>query len=656
MSIHWQKFRLGAVLIFVILLAACQPDSLPPTFTPVVMETVTAVSTLPPTRTPTAISPEIPIPLAAEMSNDVEGWFLHENETHAYRISYPPAAAITLYSDDCLRADLYDSGFLLITAVAVPNLPPACLPPQSTAAAQPEMIHLAGEPIMADKQDGPLYRAVLPSGLQIDFGLLPNTDPDHVDSQAALAVIGEMVDSIRFANDVMLVQVTPTPIPTACLDDSAAAYTTPTGNLRIVYELDGQSWEWREEMGTAVPLPPEPTPEPEPDGVLSPDGRFRAGLRQPDEDTFEIWLSTADGSDSHRLVAISTDELYGRYPQATGVDLAYAWVNESWISYRFLPQFEGIGDPPVQAVGILDAANGDTWTILPPDVAWAYRFVNMGQQLIALTENGIQMINTADGTIRFDVPLDVVVPFEQGITFTPDDSRLFVYTAAGIALINPADGTFVEISMDYEPVGMGHYSILPPQYWLENGTRFYTMTANGDVWANDAEFTIWLVDTAVSTSSSQAVPLATPLNTFTGQYISVELSPDRRWVAFSTQQMNNTRQLYLADVHTGEQFLYDDGRLLEFIGWSQNSSQFLYKPAESVQPILGNICAGPRPLTDIAISLNGNVKWVDDQRLLVLESVPGDGQPLRLVSLDGQSSLIATLQGEYPLFRFYFAE
>jgi hypothetical protein len=120
--------------------------------------------------------------------------------------------------------------------------------------------------------------------------------------------------------------------------------------------------------------------------------------------------------------------------------------------------------------------------------------------------------------------------------------------------------------------------------------------------------------------------------------------------------MNNTRQLYLADVNTGEQFLYDDLKALEFIGWSPDSSQFLYKPFESTQPILGHICAGARPLTDIQVTLNGNIQWVDDQRLLVLEGESGSDRPLRLVTLDGQSTLIATLSGEYPASHFYFEE
>jgi hypothetical protein len=569
-------------------------------------------------------------------------------------MSYPPVATVTLYGEDCVRVELYESGFLLVTAVSAPNLPAACQPPQpdDATAEQPEMIRLAGENVMAEKWTGPLYQVTLPDGLRIEYGLLPNVAPNAIDSQAALAVIGDMLDSIRFTQATILAQVTPTPIPAGCLDDNPATAPAQTGRLRVVFEANGQMWEWREETGTAVQLEPEATPLNEIDGKLSADGQFLASLRQPDENTFELWVSAADGSNLRQLVVISPDEVYERYPQATAVRLEFGWIGTtSLISYHFSPEFDGIGGVPLQTIWIVDSESGRSWIVLPPDELWAYQFVNSGHQVIVLGAEGVRVIDTIDGGVRFDIPLDVVVPFEQRITFTPNNERIIVYTTAGITFIKPDDGTFIEIPLDYMPIGAGHYSILPPLYWLENETQFYTQTTTDEDWTSpEATFTIWVVDTEAAS--------ATPLHTFTGFYPSVVFSPDRRWIAFWPQRMDNLRQLYLADLSTGKQFLYDTLRLLEFIDWSPDGTQFLYKEGQSTQPILGHICAAPRPVTGIEVNLNGDVKWVDGQRLLILDGSPEDGQPrqLRLVTLDGQSTLIATLNEDYPPFRFYFEE
>jgi hypothetical protein len=649
------------VILFLLILAACTPDIQVPEATetpalsmaevavPSPSSTIAEIETaVPATPAPTATRALIAqTPVMETMSNEAEGWYLYQNESHAYRFSFPPVAVIILYGDDCVRTEMYESGFWLITDAAAPNLPPACQPPLFAADPEAEMIRLAGQTVMAKKQAGPTYRVTLPNGLQLDYGLLPGVDPETVDSQAALAVIGDMVDSLRFTDAVALAVVTPTPIAGGCLDEAPLVNQPPTGKLRVVYELDDQTWEWREETGESALLPTEPENE----EVLSADGRFQVSLRQPNEDSYELWLSDADGSNLRLLLPISADELYERYPQIISTQLAFDWVSDTTlISYRFLPEADGLGGFPVQSVGIVDAASGDTWTVLPPDLAWTYQFSEDGQQLIALTDEGIQIINTLDGTVRLDIPLDIVAAYEQGITYTPDEQQLFVYTANGITLVNSTDGTVTEIPLDYAPIGMGHFSLLPPAHWLENGTQFYTVTASDDIWAKDATFTIWLVDTVAAS--------ATPLNTFTGSYISIDLSPDRRWVAFWIQNMSNMRKLFLADVHSGEQFLYDELHILEFVGWSPDNTHFLYRSFDDKQPILGHICAEKRPLSEFEIGATQNAKWVDAQRLLVVEGIPESGQPhpLRLVSLDKQSTLIATLTEEYPVFRFYFEQ
>jgi hypothetical protein len=322
----------------------------------------------------------------------------------------------------------------------------------------------------------------------------------------------------------------------------------------------------------------------------------------------------------------------------------------SRFSYYLTPAFEGIGGVPIRTLRVADAEDGRTWTLLPADMAWSFRFSDDGRQLFALTEAGLQIVDVADGVVRFDLPLDVVVPFEQGISLTPDGSRILLYTEAGFALVNPADGAVSEIPVEYAPIGAGHTSILPPMHWLADNARFNTLTTTDDVWNNpEATFTVWLVDTATST--------AEVLNSFTGFYLSLMFTPDWGRVAYWTQTPDNVRTLYLADVISGQHFGYDTLPVLEFISWSPDRRQFLYKRYESTQPILGHICAPPQPLPGVSVTLNGDIQWVDGQRLLVLQGAPEvTERPLRLISLDGSGVTIAMLAGENPQYRFYFEE
>jgi len=451
--------------------------------------------------------------------------------------------------------------------------------------------------------------------------------------------------------------VAPSATLAGCLEDTGAV-AMPPGFLRIAYELDGQWWEWREETGLAEPSPGSAPFESEYEalwtlGGQSADGRFLLEARQPEDGQYELWVSAPDGTDPRRLVAITPDVVFERYPQATGVELQAGWVDgTSLVAYHFTPLFEGIGGVPIQELGIVNAEDGRTWYGLPADVAWTFRFSEDGRRLLAITDAGLWIVETSDGALLHDVPLDVVVPYEQGIMFTPDGSRIILYTESGFALVNPIDGTVTEIAVDYAPIGAGHTSILPPIQWLADHARFYTLTTTDDVWNDlEAQFTVWLVDTETGS--------ATALNSFTGFYPSVVFSPDRRIIAYWVQSRDNVRPLYLADVMSGEQFPYDTLPVLEFVGWSPAGRQFLYsyRPFETTFVMLGDICAPPLPLPRVNVTLNGDIQWVDGQRLLVLEGAPGDSErPLRLISLDGSGVTIAVLAGEEPHYSLYFGE
>lgn len=618
----------------------------------------TLVSTLPPTeplRLPSpmptvGVTPQQPV-LSTDMSNEVTGWYLHHNQRYGYRISFPPAADIWLYGEDCLWATLYESGYLLITAVDG-HLPEPCQRPalDETAVGEEVAIPVAGELLLAQTWDDGRFYVRLGDELQVEYGLQPDVDPQAIDSRAALAVISDMVNSLRFSQTVALPVVTATTVPTVCFDPTPAVAAEPPGLLRVRYELDGQLWEWQEETATAVVVE-------DLAGALSADGRLHLSHQQLDDDTFELWMSR-DGEEAQLLLSRSIAAYRQQYEQLGGASLAFGWLGESHIAYAYLvPRFNGMGGIKLWPIEMIDTETGQTWPVLAEDLAWSHLFTADGRWLIALLDEAVQLIDPLTGQLAWERPLPLVVPYQQTINLTPDGQQLYLYTDNSLTFIRLEDGAVTSIALPYTPIGLGHYSALPILHWLDEGSQLYAVVSNNvgdEAWQEGGSSTVWLVDTAVGS--------ATPVNEFAGLFLSMNLSPDGRWISFWTQTMNNVRSLYIGNVVTGEQTLYDEMRSMEFVGWSGDGRQFLYKPfkstAEATELILGDICAGPRPLVGVEAILAEDVRWVDSQRLLILDG-RADGfstqpRPLRLVTLDGQSSLIVTLKGERPYFELFW--
>lgn len=643
--------QLGMLCLLLAVFVACAPTA----EEPAIGDVVGVVQNVPVT-TPTAVvlpspaatftpepEPQRPV-LSTVMSEEVEGWYVHHNETYGYQISFPPVADVWLYGDVCFFGQLYESGYLLITAVDTP-LPAACRSPalDVSVAGEAEAIRLAGELVMAEVWEGSRFYVQLPNGLQVEYGLWAEVDPDVVDAQAALVVMADMVDSLRFETGDVLQTVMPTALPPVCLSDAPSVAVEPLGLLRVRYELEGQLWEWREETATAVPV----------EAADAGDGRWQWTVQQPDEYTFELWGSY-DGGEAQKLYSSSIAAYADQYPELMRAELKFGWVGDSSLLYVYLvPEFGALGGLLMWPIELIDTETGQTWTALPGDVAWAHAFTADGRWLIALLDTGVQLIDPLTGQVEHDIQLEMVKPYHQTVNFTPDGAQLYVYTAEGIAFIDVADGTLTTVPLTYAPIGLGHHTLFPSIHWLGEAGQFYTFTSNDDVWDKAATFTIWRADVASGES--------TAVNTFAGFYMSVMFSPDGRWVVFWPQSMDNRRRLHIADVVTGEQGVYDELRLLEFIGWSPDNTQFVYKPfkstAEATGLIVGNICQPPRPL-GVETIVAYTVQWVDSQRLLVLDGRDDTGssmpRPLRLVTLDGQSTPIVTLVGDQPSFDFYW--
>jgi hypothetical protein len=172
-------------------------------------------------------------------------------------------------------------------------------------------------------------------------------------------------------------------------------------------------------------------------------------------------------------------------------------------------------------------------------------------------------------------------------------------------------------------------------------------------------FTLWRINAAAGT--------ATAVNAFSGYY-EVRFSPDYRFLAFTEETGNGSRNLHLADATTGQDVVYESGRFdLTFYRWQGDSTHFVYyyQDAGDAQGHfqMGHICRPPVPLGP-PIGAGLQTRWVDERRYIIVSdfrfSDVGRQGTLYLQSLDDESALIGEFlvpgPWDSPSFHTYFEE
>ncbi len=377
---------------------------------------------------------------------------------------------------------------------------------------------------------------------------------------------------------------------------------------------------------------------------MSPNSRLVAFHRSPEEGHDEIWVVGTDGTDERRLAVSDGREISERHPEFAHVQtvLSMGWIPNTRILWycRGFDAFD-TGVPPYgETVRLVDADSGaEPRVIVPPGDVWALAFAPNGRQLAALTEHELRLIDTADGRVTHTVPFATGSTYRQEILYTPNGRQALVYVHSGLAFVDTASGQRRDIPLDYEPIGWGHRSTFPPIYWLGGGPLAYAIVTQGryvlDVWKPEATFAVWRLDLSQGT--------ATRLHTFTGMGTEAQLSPDCRWLAYSRYVDQNTRELYLADVESGRQLLYDRGDVSPR-RWHPNSIQFAYGGLPS--PLrLGQLCGPP-----LQVEQAGGDYLSHDTSLYLIEGRddfltvgpgPGDSYLIGLSTFSGQTRRIA---------------
>jgi len=378
-----------------------------------------------------------------------------------------------------------------------------------------------------------------------------------------------------------------------------------------------------------------------------------ASGRRAGEWADELWVVGADGTGERRLAAFSAEEMHSRYPETEMADLVVNWLPGSHtLACYYEPDHRYVGYGPYEPLSLVDADTGASHTVTTAgDEVWALAYAPGGEQVAVLTAGELRLVDARSVPLRVRLPVQVRRWRSQSLAYAPDGRSLAVFTQGAVTVVDAASGSRRDIPFDYQPIGMGEYSTYPRIYWLGDGTAFYTTFSQGDatqVIGEGASFTLWRLDVAAGS--------ATALGTYDGSFFGTWFSPDRRWLAYPVRHANNTCELHLVDVQTGEQVRYAEGGWIGLRGWSLDPARFIYQQGGRVT--LGQICGAPQVLPgvdrDQELGWYDTVWWIDNERFLTLAgSYTAELWTLKLNSLDGTVTIIATLHGVRARYGYY---
>ena len=270
-----------------------------------------------------------------------------------------------------------------------------------------------------------------------------------------------------------------------------------------------------------------------------------------------------------------------------------------------------------------------------------WHFSPDGRLVVTTVQDGVRLIDAATGQVLHDLALPGSGSPDQTTDFSPDGRFLIAFATGGVAVIDTSSGSQNLIPLDYVTVGAGHYAIWPGIQWLPDGQSFLSVVSNtADVWGNaDVTFTVWQMDVVMQT--------AVPLHTFTGDPFSTHITANGRYLAFYklTTSQSNTRELYLADLQSGELALYDRGNGVEFINWHPNGVQFVYWFWDVKRPLLGNLCGEPLEISSVGIDIY-QLYWQTNDQFIWYAGQPDN--PDDYFNSEGNWTLFqGNLQGEF---------
>lgn len=363
---------------------------------------------------------------------------------------------------------------------------------------------------------------------------------------------------------------TPTTAPTATpplgwCDQATAPGLEETGQVRIAYIEQGDVWLLDAgsqpvrlaEVGDAERI------------LLSDDGELVAFTRKAADETVELWIARADGSEPRALLTSADLRQMGT---RWGPDAR--WIEPMWL----------------------------TW--IPGTHRLAFQTYPAYEGIFVYTPEDLWELDLDSGALRQIMPDGLSGP----VTYSPDGSTIMV----GRSHFMSADGTHIR-PIDFEGldrVGMGEFFLYAPMRWDASSELVVLVSTTYDGLPPLEEYTltVW----AIPADGSAAVEIGSLL----APIWTVSISPDLRLISYLllTTPDPYEREIHFASIDGLEDRVYFSGSNSSSI-WGPDSRHFILFTDDGLVQI-GDVCGPPISLP-VGESRYAYAKWLSDGQFVL---------------------------------------
>jgi len=305
---------------------------------------------------------------------------------------------------------------------------------------------------------------------------------------------------------------------------------------------------------------------------LSTDREWIAFSRPIDDYHLEIWGIRTDGTDERRLVSsVDLDALGAtvRDPNARAIipNSEFAWQPGTHkLAFSTQQIFQGPGMILLDDVNRVDIESGEINTLFAPGSGGMFKYSLDGKKISISQPDKIMLAN--------------------------------------------ADGSGYQTVLTYEPViTYSEYRYYAEPVWSQDGEILLVAIPPPDPLAKPGGMTeIWQINASEGHASKLGA-----VDTVAFMEQPTTFSPDMKWMAYLHEiglPESNQRELHVAHPDGSEDRVIATAAPLFFLGWSTNSSDFLYSTGQDQTLWVGKLDGSPKQLDDQFIGVQ-SAQWIN---------------------------------------------